>query len=472
MFRGRSQPPIRLNEAFYMKSLTLVGFFIWPLLALAQQSYFTPENKAEAFRYFKDKVYRGCSELKVKQDPVSKEDLSLIIDFTKKMVEKSFARAFEENPKVKAAFHKDLDELESDSTCQLSDNHCRARLLSLALYYSQTFRIDLPNCQSSQSAARDSNRAHCEVEKKYRTRDLTSLHGSNYGQPGPATYKNQLIKLKNEFAADLFTLIMQKDKENIYICNSVQRGQVHHYALELDEPGGYFVGLDPNFRPEKDSILRCQEEIKILSGEFLRGNFDEDRSTVGQDQIEPLRIKISQYFRSHPDEAVTEVIVTASSSKTPFYTTVAGKKIIDPKSDELNLQIATERAKFAKKLLDEIKASNSAYKDIIFTARAELAGPDFSPSDLNDRFVTKMSPGYMERVDSFYRKSEKLFQEKVFMTSTSDLLNEREFVNFYQVKFKPFHGLSLVFRGFKKDESRCGVINQEFNSKRKNATKQ
>jgi hypothetical protein len=470
MFRGCDQTPIgTYHEPLSMKHIVILSLFILTEVGLAQQSYFTPENKEEAFKYYKDKLYRGCSELKVKQDPVPQEELLLLTNYSKKLIEKHFARAFEENPKVRSAFHKDVEALLRDASCRLSGNHCRARLLALSLFYIQTFRIDLPQCHSFKPTSGIPLPPDCEVEAKFRTRDLTSIHGSNYGQPGPATYKKQLIKYKNDLAADLFTLVMQKDKKTIYICNSAQSDLVHRYALELDAPGGYFVGLDPEYDPEKNSPSECKEDNTTLSGEFIRGNFDQDRSTVGQDQVEPLRIKISQYLRSHPDEVITEVIVTASSSKTPYYTTVAGKKIIDPRSDILNLQMATERAKFAKKLLDEVQVSNSAYRKIVFTARAELTGPDFSSSDLNDRFVTKMSPDYIERVDSFYRKNEKLFKEKVFMTSTADLFNENEFVNFYQVKFKPFHGLSLVFRGHKREESRCSDLSFQ-NTPRKNKT--
>ncbi len=423
----------------------------------AQQEFFTTENKTEAIGYYKDRLYRGCSDLKEEQEPISPKEMKKIVALTLKVVEDQYSQAFEENPKVKNAFQKDLLDLSKDPSCQKPGNDCRARLLGLSIYYYQTFRADIPGCKSYQSVPpmEKGFSQDCEVELKYRKSLLQGVHNSNYGMPGVGTYRKWLVKLKNDTTMDLFNLILRKDRVNLHICNSVQSGVVHQYALELDEPGSYYVGLDPDYVPEKKPIKECVEEKITLYSEFIPTSFDEGRSTVGADQVEPVKTKIIHFVKSNPEMVVTDISVTASSSKTPFHTMIGGKKVIDPKSDERNLSLASERALFAGKVLNEIKTSNAPFSSITFETKAELAGPDFDSTDLNTRFVTKMTPEYVERVEAMYQKHEKLFKEQALKNSPMDLMNEKEFVNLYQAKYKPFQGFRVHIRGHKKEEMKC-----------------
>lgn len=66
-----------------------------------------------------------------------------------------------------------------------------------------------------------------------------------------------------------------------------------------------------------------------------------------------------------------------------------------------------------------------------------------------------MTPGYVERVEAMYQKHEKLFKEQALKNSPMDLMNEKEFVNLYQAKYKPFQGFRVHIRGHKKEEMKC-----------------
>jgi hypothetical protein len=457
-----------------MKKIYLISLSFLSLSAFAQQDFFNPENKKEGLRYYKDKLYRGCSDLKEKQDPVSPNEVANLVGLSKKIVNRNFAEAFAENPKVKAAFEKDLDSLLTDPSCQREANDCRARLLGFSLFYYQTLRADIPECKSYKKSApmEKGHNQNCEIELKLRKSSLQGVHGSNYGMPGPGMYKKMLIEVKNATTLELFNTIMQKDRKNLHICNSVLSGVVHHYALDLDEPGEYHVDLDPEHDPRKNMAKGCIDEKVTLYSEFVPTSFDEGRSTVGQDQVEPIESKISDFIKSHPEMIVTDVSVTSSSSKTPFHITVNGKKIIDPESNQKNLSLARERALFAEKVMKEIKSSNSLLSSVNFETKAELAGPDFEPIDLNDRFVTRMTPGYFERVEALYKKYQKEFNNLALKNSFSDLLDEKQFVNLYQAKFKPFHGFRVNIQGHIKEQMKCRDLSNSESSKNSGSSKQ
>ena len=439
-----------------MRFLSLF-FILFGLNAWAQQEFFSAQNKTDAISYYKDRLYRGCSDLKEEQEAISPKDLKNMVALTSQLVEDQYSQAFLENPKVKDSFKRDLLEISKDQNCQKVGNDCRARLLGLSIYYYQTFRADLPGCHAYKSVPPmekgfDQN---CEVELKYRKSTLQGVQSANYGMPSAGTYRKWLVKLKNDTTMDLFNIILRKDRQNLHICNSVQSGIVHQYALELDEPGSYFVGLDPDYVPEKNLIKECIDEKVTLYSEFVPTSFDEGRSTVGADQIEPVKVKIMNFVKSNPELIVTDISVTASSSKTPFNTVIGGKKVIDPKSDERNLSLASERALFAGKVLNQIKSSTIQLSGISFETKAELSGPDFDQAELNTRFVTKMTPGYLERVEAMYKSHEKIFKEQALKNSPMDLLDEKEFVNLYQAKYKPFQGFRIHIRGHKKEEMKC-----------------
>lgn len=212
----------------------------------------------------------------------------------------------------------------------------------------------------------------------------------------------------------------------------------------------------------------CVDEKFSLFSEMVPLNFDSGRSTVGEDQIEPAKNKISAYLSSHEIELITDVEVTASSSKAPFYTMVNGKKVLDPQSNEKNLSLAKERAVFAEKVITPLKAS---YPSITFSVAAELAGPDFQPTDLNDRFVTRMTAGYGERVEALFQKHKPSFTDQAVVHSSYDLLDEQKFGNLFQAKFKPFHGIRVVIRGHKRELVKC-LENKEKIKPKSGASKQ
>lgn len=448
-----------------MRFFYLFLCLILPVLSWAQQSYFTPHNKADGLVYYKDLVYRGCSDLKEKQDPLTPKELNTLSAFTKNLVNETFSQAFSENPKVKASFEKDLEQLTKDPACFKEGNDCRVKLLGLALYYYQTFRPDLVECKSQQK-----DKELCEAEKKFRQTSLQGVHASVYGASPASRYKKQILTTKNSLTIELFKLIMHKDQKNLHICNSVQGGLVHQYALEMNEPGDYFVGLDPDYDPVKNIQKECVDEKVTLHQEFILSQFDEGRNTVGRDQVEPLRQLITDFIKKNPDYLVTDVTVTVSSSKTPHYATVNGKKILDPESNTKNLAIASERAGFVTKLLGEIRESSGQYQKMNLTARAELAGPEFEPMDLNDRFVTRMTPGYLDKVEMLYKKFQKDYQGKAFIQDSAPLMDEKLYVNLYQAKYKPFHGFSINFTGHKKEEMKCtDFISRPKNKERLNS---
>lgn len=431
-------------------------FLIWSSVAFAQQEYFTEANKKSGLEYYQERIYRGCADLKKKQDPIAANEIQKIVAGTKKTVLQNFSRALEENPKVKAEFVKDLDAIAGDPVCQQVGNNCRAKILSHAIYYYQQFRPDIPECQGYVKAPPMTKgyNSQCEMELKYRQSSLNGV-SSGYGMQGPGSYKKELVATKNNTTIRLFNIIMHKDKINLHICNGVQSGVVHQYALDLNDPGDYWVGLDPHYNPAKNIPKECVEEKISLYSEFVPTNFDEGRSTVGRDQVEPIKSKVLAFIKGNPGMILTDVVVTSSSSKTPFNITVAGKKMIDPKSDARNLALAQERALFAENVLTEIKASSSQLSHVKFMTAAELAGPDFDTMDLNDRFVTRMTPAYLERLDALFKRYEKMYKEQALKNSAEDLMDEKQFVNLYQAKYKPFQGFRIHIKGYKKEEMKC-----------------
>lgn len=206
----------------------------------------------------------------------------------------------------------------------------------------------------------------------------------------------------------------------------------------------------------------CVDEKFVLHGEMIPLNFETGRSTVGEDQIEPVKNKVSAYLSSHEIELITDVTVTTSSSKAPFYTTINGKKVLDPQSNEKSLSLAKERMVFAEKVMSSLKAS---YPNIKFNFAAELAGPDFHPADLNDRFVTRMTAGYGERVESLFQKHKASYTDQAIVQSSYDLLDEQKFGNLFLAKFKPFHGIRLVIQGYKKELVKCLETKEKINPK-------
>ena len=198
----------------------------------------------------------------------------------------------------------------------------------------------------------------------------------------------------------------------------------------------------------------CQEDSKLLHHEFIPIDFDKGRSTIGADQVEPVKIILQNFVRDHADAVITDIEIISSSAKTPFYITQGKKKVLDPKSDEKNLMLAKERISFVEKSFEEIKKSSS-FEKVKLHSRAMLSGPDFTAKDLNDRFVTHMTPDYEEKVESMYQLHKTDFEEIANKKSSKDLLKQDQFVNLYQAKFKPFLGFKISIKGYNKQEMKC-----------------
>lgn len=197
-------------------------------------------------------------------------------------------------------------------------------------------------------------------------------------------------------------------------------------------------------------VPSCGEEERSLLKEFLPTDFDKNRSTVGQDQAEVVRMRVQSFIASNPDMKITKVEVNSLSPRVPFMVLQGTRKIIDPTSDERNSNLARDRGNFARDLLLELRTSSPTLSATTFTIQSSLSGPTFTPTDLNDRFVTPLTPNYRARVESFYREHESLYQELALRQDVSDLLNESEFPNLYQVKFKPFQGFRVEISGINK----------------------
>lgn len=432
-----------------MNVIYLLTLLSWTTFSFAESFYFSPENKKLGLDYYKKQIYSGCSNLKKVQDPLSPVQMKQLTEQVLKMVSEDFSRAFAENPLVKVALLKDLDVLAKDPACQRIGNHCRTRLLGIPLFYYQRLRPDIPDCQQYVSGKSPESQ-QCEVELKFRTKDLKTVP-KNYGAYGIGTYKDELKVTKNNTTMRLFHTIMYRDKTNLHIC---EEGSKYRYDLDVNDPGFYYEGLDPENDPSRAIPDDCKEDMTVLDQSFIPTDFD-DRTTVGEDQVGPLKDHVKNFIKSNPSLIVAKIEVVATSAKTPYFITQDGKKVIDPKSQERNLRLAQERAVFAKKVLTELK-STSDFSKIEMSFKATLAGPDFNPTDLNERFVTRMTPGFVERIEALYRQHEKQYLEKALVTGAHELLDSKKYVNIYQVKFKPFQGFRLSISGLKKENMKCG----------------
>ncbi len=426
-------------------------------LAWGQQEYFTPENKKDGLEFYKNLLYRGCADLKEKQEAITPKEMERLVNESLWILQKRFSQAFEENPKVKASLLKDLKKIMTNPYCQKEGNNCRAKLLGTSIFYYHRLRPDIPGCKDYRKTIESDTgyNAQCELELKYRKRSFQGVRDGSYGLKDPGAYKKIILRVKNDTTMDLFKLIIHKDKNNLHICNSVQSGQAHRYALELDDAGDYYVGLDPEYDPRKNIPKECVDEKVILYSEFFPTSFDAGRTTVGEIEVDPVKSKVLSVVKGTPDIIVTDIEVVSSSSKTPFYKLVAGKKVIDPESNDRNLSLAKQRAAFAEKVFSALKGSDSKFKYIKIKTKGELGGPDFHPTDLNSRFVTRMTPGYLQKLDALFKKYQTQFEEGALKKSSEDLLDESKYPNLYQAKFKPFQGFRLLIRGFKKEDMKC-----------------
>lgn len=450
-----------------MKSLYfLPTFFFLTCSVWAQQEYFSDRNKDQGLIYFKKKIYNGCVALKEKQGPVLSEELKEKGEKVITLVNRSFAKAFKENPKVQVAFENDIKKMASSSSCQRYGNDCRAQMVATAMYYMQQLRPDIEGCNRLGSETDK----RCEIEKKYRRASLEGVR-SHYGAMGPGSYKKELLAVKNNTLIDVFNSVMKKDRDNVHICDSVLSGLPYRYALDFEEEGEFNEGIDPDYNPNKKILGDCTEPKKPLLQEIIPTSLD-NRSYAGKDLVEPVKLKVEEFLRSHPEMLITDVSVTVLASKHPHIGVFNGKKGIDPESDKKSLGQATEKLIFIQKALEEIEKSSTQYTHIKFHSAAKIAGPDFQKSDLNDRFVTKMTPGYFERVKRAYDENRESFKEDAFIHSSDDLLDEHKFSNLYHAKFKPFQGFRIEISGHVRSEMKCSPQSPDQEKKKANTSKQ
>ena len=200
---------------------------------------------------------------------------------------------------------------------------------------------------------------------------------------------------------------------------------------------------------------QCSEEIVVIHKEFLPGNFGEGRSTVGQDQVETVKLKIFEFLKLNSAVVISSVHITSVSVKIPFYILSDGKKKIDPNSSQRNFSLAQDRAFFLEKVINKSFASDSSMRKVNFHFAAELGGPDFDSLDLNNRFVTNLSTNYQQKVKALYKTFEKEYKEQALKFSVTDLMDEKQFGNLFQVKYMPFQGFRITYSGFKKADSKC-----------------
>lgn len=458
MFRGWVKYPISHKmKAPFISVFKFLALIVSTHALAGDPSYFSPQSKRDFLLYFKHRLYAGCADLKAPQSPISPKEMGEMVQKTKINVLKTFNKSFKENSDLKNAYLKELDELSKDVSCQRDANDCRSRILGLSIYYYHQLRADIPNCDSyvSQPENSDKYNINCEGELRYRKRSLEGIHGNQYGNLGPGNYKKQLLALKNQLTKDLFDFVIREDKNHLHICNPVREGVLDYkYTLETEEPGEFVQNLDPVYDPRK-AISQCKENAKILHNEMILAHFDDNRNTVGRDQFDSIKKKIVNFLKENQQVVVTDVTIESLSSRTPYYVEVAGKKVIDKNSDEKNLKVVKDRATFGQSMLEEIRTSSSLYNTIKFESVGKLAGPEFSVTDLNERFVTKMSPGYFERIEALYSKHQDLYKSEANISTDGDLLSEEKYSNLYQAKFKPFHGFKVLIKGVEKNNMKC-----------------
>src|SRR3989344_5542507 len=118
-----------------MKIFYLFTLLFWGTSSFAESFYFSQENKKLGLAFYKKQIYEGCTTPKKLMDPISLDEMKKKSIQVLKYVNEDFSKAFTENPLVKVALIKEMDDLARDSNCQRPGNDCRARLLGLAMFY-------------------------------------------------------------------------------------------------------------------------------------------------------------------------------------------------------------------------------------------------------------------------------------------------------------------------------------------------
>lgn len=436
-------------------------------------SYYTDATKNKVIPGLQEKIMNGCTNFLEKLPAVDANELSYRVDQIKDTLDERFSKSFQENPKIREALHKDLDAIGADKKCLAEGNDCLTKLVATSIYYFQHLRPDIAGCKDyvKHQPMTKGYDNQCEIELKYRDQSMKYYGRANGGMDARGVYTDALVERLNSTTRKIFTDVLHRTvasptkrkaevKHNflLNICDTVDSGVVYQYPLRSNFYPEPFAGAETNKAPvvvEKKIPEACVEEKLTLYSEFVPLNFEEGRSEVGIDQIQPVKNKIKAFIDANPTMIITDVSVTSSSSKTPFHVNVGGKKVIDPNSDARNMSLAQDRARYASQSLNELKSSNSSLAQVNFSASAVLAGPDFTPKDLNNRFVTKQSKDYEKQVKAVYEELKDSLTNEALIKSEKELLDESRFSNLYQVKYKPFQGFRVSISGYKKELLKC-----------------
>lgn len=484
-----------------LTSLALVGFYglqakaqvVNPPPPTAQiQNYYTDVGQEENVEYFQDLILKGCKNPLDKQPAIDKEEITFVVDHVRSILQDKFSKAFAENPQIKTMMDKSLDAIAADPTCAQVGNDCRTRLVATATYFMQPLRPNVPGCDgyvkydyttkaAKKKRAEDNGYIkECEVELQYRNKSLAGAGRSNGGMDQRGAYQDILIQEQNNALMDIQQLVLleTEDKEykkkklvqlnksrmNISICGSVTNGVIYSYPLKIGLYKDNFGGLEtnkpvtkkPDPVPEKKAEP-CVEEIKVLHSEFVPVNFEEGSSTVKSSELKPVKQKIEDFISGHSNLVITNIDVTSSSSKTPFYKTEGGKKVYDKAySDAKNLTLAESRASIAQTALDSIKTGHPELNEAKYTTAGAIKGPDFDKDDLSDRSVTSKDPKYKALVEKLYSEYKEMLAQDAMVKSSQELQDTKRFTNLYEAKYKPYQGFKIVISGYSKETRKCG----------------
>jgi hypothetical protein len=469
------------------------------------QNYFTPENQTKEVARMQDLILSGCTVDLKKQPAIGQDEMAFNVDQVKMLIHSKFSKSFEENSLIKEMMDNALNAIAVDPSCAKEGNDCRTRLVATATYYYQNLRPNMPGCDgyvkydyttSSAKKKRAEENGYikeCEAEIQLRGQKLSGYGRSNGGMDQRGAYSDELVNELNKVTRQIQMGVLgettgknvkkkkvvglDKHPYKMDICGEVQSGVVYAFPLRVNLYGEPFAGYDPAKKvtttpePKKDPVSDkkpepCAEEIKVLHEEFVPMNFEEGSSTVKGSEVKPVKQKIEDFVSSHSSLVITNIDVTSSSSKTPFYKTVNGEKVYDKEySDAKNLELAKSRANFAQTALDSIKSGHPELGDAKYTSVGAINGPDFDKDDLADRKVTSKSPEYKALVEKIYAEYKDMLAKDAMIKSSKELLDSKRFANLYDVKYKPYQGFKIVISGYSKETRKCGDKEQAVDQK-------
>lgn len=480
-----------------MKTLLLAGLFALaqvttpPAPTAAIQEYYTPEKQQSVVSDLQKKILSGCTKSLAQQPAYPADELQFDVDQVKSVLQSKFSKSFAENPMIKTKLDQSLDAIASDASCTAAGNDCRTRLIATATYYFQMLRPNVPGCEgyvkydyttpsARKKRAEDNGYIkECETELQLRNTQLVSYARSNGGMDQRGAYTdiltNELNNALMQIQQGILTkttdkkvkrgkiVQLSKSAEDISICGDVDYGTVYSYPLRANLYREAFGGVDGSRKSEQKPEQKpepkkepCVEEIQVLHEEFVPLNFAEGSSTVGNQQVKPVKQKIEEFVRSRPGLQITDIQVTSSSSKTPYMKTVNGKRIYDKEySDQENLKLANKRAGFANTALESVMAAYPELKEAKISTSGAINGPDYSAEDAASREITNKDPAYKAKVEALYQEHKDMLAKDAMIKSSSDLMNAERFANLYDVKYKPYQGFKIVIKGYSKSSRKC-----------------